>query len=118
MKTFLSIILFIFIFSSCGSNYREIKSAGNIDDAKSAIDNVFNDFEKRYKSLCGEKRNDQLKEKYSELSNDIRTAIEIGWENENLNYEEQNKVVNYAINRAKKSMELNSLAFSSKIECW
>ena len=118
MKTFLSIILFIFIFSRCGSNHREIKSAGNIDDAKSAIDNVFNDFEKRYKSLCGEKRNDQLKEKYSELSNDIRTAIEIGWENENLNYEEQNKVVNYAINRAKKSMELNSLAFSSKIECW
>ena len=96
----------------------DVRDAQTIEDTKSAIDNLYDSFEAKYDELCAKKRNDQLKEKFTRLTNDILTTNEMPWENENLSTEEQNACVNYATGKMNSSARLKSLAVQGMIDCW
>jgi hypothetical protein len=95
----------------------QIKDVKNLEEAKAFIDEFYNKYENEYSGLCASARNDQLKEKFLELSRNLNSLLELGNDCEYLSYKEQAEVVDYSKEKIYKNVELKSL-LTGEVKCW
>jgi hypothetical protein len=103
------------LFFSCSSNFNNISS---VSDGKRLIDNKVENLNANYEKLCSEPRNDQLKERFLSLKNEIDQLYGCGEQCSKLSYKEQSELSNYAIIKLKEYKNLCQLTESGSIICW
>jgi hypothetical protein len=111
-------IFILAVFLGSGGNEEQLSEATNIEEAKSAVDYFINSWEQQYRELCDGPKNGTTKEKFSELSQYIRTIEEAGEKCVKLDGEIQMKVQEYAREQIKKYPHLLALSDYGTIECW
>ena len=117
IKTGFSVLLFMtfLVFSIASSD--DTQEISSVSDANELTDEKFKEFNEEYQELCGKKRNDKLKSKFSTLSYDISRYGEKIGSAENLSYEEQNEARKYFLKMLERNHKLEQLNYG-KIECW
>jgi hypothetical protein len=94
-----------------------VRTYGDIDDVKNAIEISLDELNNEYNELCSEKRNDQLKESFTTLQNDILTISNNCYNNKNLSYSEQTEAHNYYVHVIQSYPNLKNLS-NGNISCW
>lgn len=82
------------------------------------VDERFDDLTSKYEELCGKPHNDQLKEEYQDLQQELMTLHQFGRECPELSYEDQSKLVNYARQKIESNKGLDHLMTSGMVDCW
>ena len=116
MKRILFFVITI-CFLSCNIEPKELKEVTSVDQAKKRIDWLLDSHMKTYKELCSGPRNDDAKEKFSDLMFSLQEYWTCGEKCSKLDYKDQKEVSDYAISKLKSS-ELYELEESGKIPCW
>lgn len=112
-------IIILTIYNACSKKQttEDIISAGSVKSAKEAVDDVFEEFEDRFEMICEGKNNDQRKESFRTLDDDMHRAVNAARDNKNLDYKEQKDVCDYAHELLKKNTKLEQLFYKSKVDC-
>ncbi len=82
------------------------------------VDERFDDLQSKYEELCGKPHNDQLKEEYLNLQQELMSLHQFGRECPELSYEEQNKLEDYARKKIESNKGLDNLMIHGTIDCW
>ena len=120
MKKILVLIIVI-TFVSCNHkmNYGVgSDSINSLDEGKSIITSSLENYQNKYKELCGGKRNDNLKYEYQDLNNSIHSLYEIGNNCKNLSYQEQIQLSQFVIDELDKFPDLKKLSETGNVNCW
>jgi len=114
----IALITTVIMWSSYGSfSIDGVRTYGDIEDVKDAIDVGLDGLNDEYIDLCDDKRNDQLKESFELLRNDILLIADNCFKNKNLSSQEQLDAHEYYLQQLEDYPSLKSLTFS-KISCW
>jgi hypothetical protein len=114
--TKLSLIIIAVIIVCC--NPKRNLDVSTSTEAKLYIDKKYNEFNEQYNILCNSEHNDQLKERFSYLINEINKANEFGKACINLSYEEELQVNKYCSEKLKQNSHLYELVNHGTIACW
>jgi hypothetical protein len=82
------------------------------------VNERFDDLSSKYDDLCGKPRNEQLKEEYQDLQQEVMLLHQFGHECAELSTEDQLKLVNYARKKIESHKGLDNLMISGMIDCW
>jgi len=129
MKTILKfnfLILLLLLIVSCNDSKKEKKwqECKSVKEGKELVDYKFTEIVKNYNELCGLARNENTKEKFKNFTRDIEELhfccyiLGYGTCLDQLAFEDQNTVIDYALSKIESNSGLNSLLKNGVIECW
>jgi hypothetical protein len=117
-----AIVSFYFAYSSLDSgdsNPLLVQYADDLEEVHDAIDDSFEYYQKKYNSLCKEKRNNSLKSEFLTLNANIQSCmIRSIRNNEDLSFDEQEEAMDYANSKLKEYPILLELRKTGTIPCW